>query len=105
MVFWFLFEPGYHLSGFLHMNGFNVAVAAFLLDFQKALYGMSLSPEHSVTKCPIAGIDSLIVKMLGSADIEDSWLSGERYYQYEAFVPYTLQLIFPGSFLGRSCCL
>lgn len=42
--------------------------------------------------------------MLGSADIEDLWLSGERCYQYGAFVPYTLLLIFPGSFLGRSCC-
>lgn len=59
MVFLFLLEPGYHLSGFLHMIGFNVAVALFLLDFQKALYGMSLSPEHSVTKCPIAGIFEL----------------------------------------------
>ena len=58
MVFLFLLEPGYHLSGFWHMIGFNVAVALFL-DFQKALYGMSLSPEHSVTKCPIAGIFEL----------------------------------------------
>lgn len=59
MLFWFLLEPGYHFSGFLHLNGFNVGATPFLIDLQKALHGMTLSPEHTVTDCPVAGIFEL----------------------------------------------